>query len=393
MQICIVVNSFPDYTETFVFNKIVALVNKGHKVTVVCFQKGDYLQDIFDQFAIDQRQLKVLQIPRLRGFASILTAILKHPFLFLVSLKFTLRKTKKKFQYKVQASFFNSLRAKIIYLDSLAVGTYFLPCLDKIKAYKVLGCKSHQDTIDITSDEQAIKTLQQLLKKVDMVHCLATPIRNSLSNLTNQQYSYFIHPPAVDTDFFTPKPETSTEIFFKVLSVGRLSPEKGYLIGLLAVQKLLQKGIQVKWTIVGEGSYYKELKAHIANLNLKDHVILIGPRNFVEINALLNKADCLLHIHTGLVKISSGFVLEAMSKEVPVIVSDYFAIDGIVTDQVDGLIVPSYNIEGVVEKMLLLIENSELRKNIGIAGRKKAVQHFAMKNSADMYHKQYKMLV
>lgn len=390
MRICIVVNLFPDYNETFIFNKIVSLIHQGNTVRVVCFQREKQLRDAFEKFSIDDKQLNIRQIPNLHHLSNYIISVFKFPFYFLSSLHFHPKKMKKKFQQKIQTRFLNKLKCKIIYFDTLKMGIYFLTEMDKLKSFKVVGCKHLKELHELTDEKEDKRILQQLFKKVDLVHCLSKEIEQKLLTFSNQPYKVFINAPAVDANFFMPKATRNTKEKFQIYSIGRLSFDKGYLTGISAIQRLVQQQIPVHWTIVGEGSYYKELKFHIENAGLIDHVALLGARSNGDINNILDKADCLLN--TSYTKCFSNYILEAMSKEIPVIVTESNTAKELINDGEEGFIVPAYDVESIVDRIKLLYENEDLKYRISVGGRKKVLQQFTLKHQGDIFQKHYRKL-
>jgi glycosyltransferase involved in cell wall biosynthesis len=62
----------------------------------------------------------------------------------------------------------------------------------------------------------------------------------------------------------------------RILTVGRLSIEKGQDLAILALSKLIQDGFHVRWYCVGEGNSRGEYERMIEEFNVKDHFVLLG---------------------------------------------------------------------------------------------------------------------
>ena len=102
---------------------------------------------------------------------------------------------------------------------------------------------------------------------------------------------------------------------FKLISVGRLSEEKGYDRLLRVFKRLNDEGLDLQLSIIGSGEKYNELNDYIEKNNLKDKVFLLGyrenPYKYVKNSDLFVCSS-----------ISEGFSLvtgEAMAAGVPVI--------------------------------------------------------------------------
>ena len=102
---------------------------------------------------------------------------------------------------------------------------------------------------------------------------------------------------------------------FKLVSVGRLSKEKGYDRLLRVFKRLNDEGLDLQLSIIGSGEKYNELNNYIEQNNLKNKVFLLGyrenPYKYVKNSDLFVCSS-----------ISEGFSLvigEAMAIGVPVI--------------------------------------------------------------------------
>lgn len=83
--------------------------------------------------------------------------------------------------------------------------------------------------------------------------------------------------------------------YLNLLTVGRLSEDKGYDI-LIEVAKLLRKNkILFKWFIVGEGELRKSIEDEIKNYQLENQVILLGKKN----NPYKYMRKCDLYVQTS----------------------------------------------------------------------------------------------
>lgn len=65
---------------------------------------------------------------------------------------------------------------------------------------------------------------------------------------------------------------------FKVLSVGRLSKQKGFDLAIEAARILKEKGFHFKWFIIGSGKLEKELKQKVLKFNIDDYIEFLGKR-------------------------------------------------------------------------------------------------------------------
>jgi glycosyltransferase involved in cell wall biosynthesis len=81
-------------------------------------------------------------------------------------------------------------------------------------------------------------------------------------------------------------------------------------------------------------------------------------------------------------------ILEAMACGLPVIASLNTGAEDIISDGVDGFLVPIRNPEVTAEKLLLLYSNPEFRKEMGVRARKRALD-FSWDNYGDLIQQEY----
>jgi glycosyltransferase involved in cell wall biosynthesis len=108
-----------------------------------------------------------------------------------------------------------------------------------------------------------------------------------------------------------------------LLSVGKLSENKGFHILIEAVAKLRLHQPCVLLLIIGEGEHKSHLLGQIRDLGLEDNVKLVGTRPHEELSAWYSAADvfCLASATEG----SPNVVMEAMACGLPVIATQVAA--------------------------------------------------------------------
>jgi GalNAc-alpha-(1->4)-GalNAc-alpha-(1->3)-diNAcBac-PP-undecaprenol alpha-1,4-N-acetyl-D-galactosaminyltransferase len=139
-----------------------------------------------------------------------------------------------------------------------------------------------------------------------------------------------------------------------LIAVGRLAPQKGFDLLILAFAKLRDKHPDWHLTILGEGQIRSELEALRTQLELGDVVHL--PGQMQNVNAYLRQADIFV--------MSSRFegfpmaLCEAMACGLPVISTD--CLSGpreIITDGVDGILVATEDVDALAVGLDRLMSN------------------------------------
>ena len=160
----------------------------------------------------------------------------------------------------------------------------------------------------------------------------------------------------------------------RLISVGRLSREKGYE-DLLDVFKLIhQEEPSWRLDIIGDGAQKNLLGDRIFNEGLKECVTLHGFQDKTFINNLLSKSS--IYLMTSVTESFGIVLIEAMSYGLPCVAFD--SAEGateLIQDGVNGYLISYRNKEEYAKKVIELIRNKKLRTKLGSAGRKTSLNY------------------
>ncbi|MBQ9012297.1 MAG: glycosyltransferase [Bacilli bacterium] len=159
-----------------------------------------------------------------------------------------------------------------------------------------------------------------------------------------------------------------------IISVGRLSKEKGFDDLLRVFKRLVSKDSELRLNIVGDGVEKNNLLELAKELKLGDKVVFHGYQNKEYINdLLLNSSLYVMTSHTE----SFGLVLiESMSYGVPCI--SYTSAQGaneIIDDGINGYLIEDRNEDEMIDKINLIMEDDKLRKKLGRAAKKRSLDY------------------
>ncbi|MDR6121902.1 glycosyltransferase involved in cell wall biosynthesis [Bacillus sp. SLBN-46] len=141
-----------------------------------------------------------------------------------------------------------------------------------------------------------------------------------------------------------------------LVSIGRLSPEKGMINCVHACKMLVENGYSVKWFLIGEGPERRDIERCIRNYKLENNVFLLGtiPNPYPYIK------NANLYVHPSLVESLSITVLEALAINTPVIVAKSMGPMEFIHHKENGLLVESTpeglykGVESIVKDQVLL---------------------------------------
>ena len=143
----------------------------------------------------------------------------------------------------------------------------------------------------------------------------------------------------------------------KIITLGRLSKEKGQDIIPKVALRLKQAGIDFKWYLIGEGNLRNELEKDINEKNLVENVILLGMKT--NPYPYLAKSD--IYVQTS---IHEGFCIslaEAKVMDLPILTTEFAGAKEQICDQKTGSIVKR-NVEELYNELLKFILNETKKK-------------------------------
>ncbi|MBI1700571.1 glycosyltransferase, partial [Lactobacillus crispatus] len=120
-----------------------------------------------------------------------------------------------------------------------------------------------------------------------------------------------------------------------IVTVGRLTEQKGYDISIKAAKNLRDRGINFKWFAIGEGKDRYKLQRLISKLNLSNNFFLIGRRD----NPYPYIKNCDLYVQFSRHEGYGLSVLEARILDKPIVVSDLPVFKEQIKNRWNGLIV------------------------------------------------------
>lgn len=217
--------------------------------------------------------------------------------------------------------------------------------------------------------------LRQKVEGARFIVCISDFCRSQLMRVVSPEHWEKMHVVrlGVDPERFAPVPRVrDAEMPAEILCVGRLVPSKGQLILLKACAALIGEGIRLRLRLVGDGPDRRHLEAFVAQSGLAPFVVFEGARSHEETRLLLQRAD----IFT-LASFAEGVpvaLMEAMATEVPCVSTNIAGIPELIRDGMEGLLVPASSSEALAAALRRLIEDADLRRSLGTAGRARVLE-------------------
>ncbi|MCL2521928.1 MAG: glycosyltransferase [Erysipelotrichales bacterium] len=142
----------------------------------------------------------------------------------------------------------------------------------------------------------------------------------------------------------------------RILTIGRLNAQKGFFLAIDAAEKLLEKQINFRWYVLGEGELKEELLSLIKVKKLEKHFLLLGitdnPYGFMK--------QCDIYAQTSLHEAYCTTINEARILHKPIVTTDVAGAAEMLDNGKLGIICQKDATE-IAESIKLLIQNKKLR--------------------------------
>jgi colanic acid/amylovoran/stewartan biosynthesis glycosyltransferase WcaL/AmsK/CpsK len=397
MKIAFIVDSFPKLSETFVLNQITGLLQMGHDVRVFSRESGEegvlhpevIEYDLVDKtvyYGNDVVETPVRKIPRL-----------------LQAFKIFFQKS-----VKSRSALLKSMSIFRFGKDAVSLTVFYsiLPFLDKgLDNYDVVHCHFgpvgamaailkdagvfrgrlvttiHGYDITRYVKQRGRGIYHHLFKVGDLFMPISERWRKKLLGLGCPEKKIMVHHMGVDLDKFTFLPRgTREDQVINLLSVVRLVEKKGVEYGVRAVAKSLPSCPNIHYKIIGDGPLRDNIQKLIKDLNIEDKVEFMGWKSQDEIVALMKETDILLAPSvTSVDGDQEGIpvvLMEALAQGLPVLSTQHSGIPELIRDGESGYLVPERDVDALSDKLLVLSNERDRWRDMGMAGRKSIEEEF-----------------
>lgn len=204
-------------------------------------------------------------------------------------------------------------------------------------------------------------------------------------------YKVQLIPNGVNLDVFNPEIDgkrVRKELGIKdteklVLFTGAIHPLKGISHLIRAARNLLKENRNLKFLIVGDGSYINEYKR--MSSSMKTNLRFTGFRS--DIPELLNASD--IFVLPSLSEALPSSVMEASACAKPVVASRVGGIPDIVLDKKTGILIEPASENELRDALNKLLQNEGLRERMGREGRRYMETRFNWKDIVLRYERLY----
>jgi glycosyltransferase involved in cell wall biosynthesis len=184
----------------------------------------------------------------------------------------------------------------------------------------------------------------------------------------------------VDVEKFAPATRPDRQELPLILAAGRLVEKKGFHYLLEALAELRARGYEARCLIVGEGPERRRLEAAVRALGLAQMVSLRGACSQEELLRLYHEADvfalpCTV-VDSGDRDGIPNVILEAMAAGLPVISTRVSGVTEAVEDGHNGLLTQERDVPALASALVRLLDDPALAAQLGANARATMVEKF-----------------
>lgn len=176
-----------------------------------------------------------------------------------------------------------------------------------------------------------------------------------------------------------------------VLTVRALVPKNGVEYLIMSALEVWKRHPEVVFIIVGEGPLRLALEKLVDDMGLSQNVIFIRKASYDDLPYYYSACD--VFVIPSIIEAFGLVTVEAMACGKPVVGTSVGGIPDTIEDGKNGFLVPPRDPQSLAEKILLLLENSTLGKEMGLKGRKMAEGRFSIRKRIDAIKRIYSEVV
>ena len=398
--ICFVVPNFPTVSETFVTNQTIALKAKGYQVFVLTHNLRPLEESTQKELLLKHGVLKdVLSIDykipnsKIKRLVFGLIPIVKYFKYWIKTPRLSIRHRFINLPYLLQ--FYAKFRHVDVFHIQFAIGGRGIAEMTEnglLKAKVITTFHGHDAHYMDKEELISFQDLYRILFGVSRFVSVNTAyLVSKVLALGCEKDKIQIVPMGVDVTYFknTLPKQLPIKGSVKLISIGRLIKLKGFKLAIDAVKILIDKGIQVDYSIIGDGNLNNRLQNKIQTLGLEEHVKLVGHKNQKELRNLLDTQHIYLMSSItdlkGRAEAQGVVTAEAQAMGLPVIAFNSGGVPDTIINNQTGVLVPEKDVEAYAQAILELVSHPSRYENMSLQAREFAVTTFSNEIMAERF--------
>ena len=400
MKVAFKFYAFPSVSETFIVSNIIAAIDSGVDANLIVNQinsiEKSSQKDLIQQYDLLKRTYQFDQPANQYVRWTSFLKRLFNPVYAGYFVRMCILKRKLTLAHMFHLGFYRQFR------DVDVFHVHFSINVEPLLALKAIGYIKSKivvtfhgfDAHDMFVNRNKSRLLSRYNEYVDHITVNSGYLKEVLIDQGFRADQLDIVPIGIDTTAFsTTGPISHQSAPFKLISVGRLIPLKGHHLGIQVLANLLDKGLDVTYTIIGNGAQMQSLKDQVNTLGIQERVFFKGELSQKKIQELLPQHHCFLmtSVFDGERREAYGVVsVEAQSMGLPVIAFDSGGVSSTLDANRSGILVDEGDTSAMTEAVSRLIEEPVLFNKMSTEAQNFARTQRDLKQTVAKYLECYK---
>jgi len=189
-----------------------------------------------------------------------------------------------------------------------------------------------------------------------------------------------IYNPCVpDSVFIDVSPKFSKKQF---IAIGRFTDKKAPYYTILAFKEVIKDYPEATLLMAGDGKLLNACKNLVSYYNLEENVKFLGKITPQQYREILEESTAFVQhsitAKNGDMEGTPVAVLEASAAGIPVVSTIHAGIPDVIINDKSGFLVVEHNVIGMADKMKVLLNDSNLAKQMGEFGKMHVKENFSM---------------
>lgn len=370
-------------------NEISALATAGHEVHLACYTRsGRPERDIYNKAVIYRRKISPFIYKSSVG-------CLKFPFYFNFWRKFLIEVVS---SARFDAVHVHDLPLSLLGLElKKALGIPLI--IDLHENWPALVKTSRHTTTllgrFLSPYKKWVKYEKKMLANADRIITVVEEARDRVVSLGTDPCKIIIVSNTINTETIKIINRIKDDEVFTLFYGGGINHHRGLQVVLEAVRILHDSELPVRFIIVGDGSYRKELEKLADRLGIKPLVSFTGRKPYNEMMEILSLSDAAIipHLRTDNNDASSPNKLyQYMYLGKPVITSDCLSLRRIVNETGAGFVYKNDSPDDLAKLIINIRSDKSLLESSGRNGIKAVLEKYNWKNDSRRLTEMYAQL-
>jgi len=384
--IAYLVSQYPAANHTFVLREILEIRNLGREVRVASIRRPDRaIEKLSLEEQQEERTSFYVKSQGMRGFlAANLRILLRQPVRYVSAVLYAIRLARGPRSAAYNLAYLAEAAIVVNWLERHAIRRLHMHFTSTVGLFVERLTPVFASATMHGSDEfrdPAGFYLPEKISKFRLIVAISDYGLEQLHKCSTLDSRSKLHVVrlGVRPELYLPRPFRNSPECYQLLFVGRLEPVKNVPILLGALARLVSEGRRVRLTLIGDGTERASLESEVAHLGVNRQVCFLGRQTPEQVRSSYQGTDvfCLPSLMEGIPVV----LMEAMAMAIPCIATPVGGVRELIRDQVDGLLVSPSNEDELVVALRRLLDDSDLRRSLGTAGRERVSKDYNLQRN------------